>query len=168
MATTTKINYLILLNCFRSGSMYPTASSDAHGQYERIVTQRHSVAFIIPVVDLARLPALLSDRRTDIKSHPARCSIVGWGIRLQAGRSRVRVSMRWIFFDLPSPCSHTMALGSTQPLTEMSIRNLPGGKGLLACTYSWQPYRHLWADYLENVGASTSHNPMGLHGLSQG
>jgi hypothetical protein len=25
-----------------------------------------------------------------------------------------------------------MALGSTQPLTEMSIRNLPGGKGLPA------------------------------------
>jgi hypothetical protein len=25
-----------------------------------------------------------------------------------------------------------MALGSTQPLTEMSIRNLPGGKGRLA------------------------------------
>jgi hypothetical protein len=25
--------------------------------------------------------------------------------------------------------SHTIALGSTQPLTEMSTRNLPGGKG---------------------------------------
>jgi hypothetical protein len=25
-----------------------------------------------------------------------------------------------------------MALGSTQPVTEMSIRNLPGGKGQLA------------------------------------
>jgi hypothetical protein len=29
-------------------------------------------------------------------------------------------------------------------------------------------YRHLWADCLENVGPSTSHNPMGLHGLLQG
>jgi hypothetical protein len=28
--------------------------------------------------------------------------------------------------------------------------------------------RHLLADFLENVGASTSHNPMGLHGLLQG
>jgi hypothetical protein len=27
----------------------------------------------------------------------------------------------------------TTALGSTQPLTEMSTRNLPGGKGWLAC-----------------------------------
>jgi hypothetical protein len=26
-----------------------------------------------------------------------------------------------------------MALGSTQPLTEMSTRNLAGGKGRLAC-----------------------------------
>jgi hypothetical protein len=60
-----------------------------------------------------------------------------------------------------------MALGSTQPLTEMSTRNIPEGKG--------QPARK--ADnltdicepiVLEDVGASTSHNPMGLHGLSQG
>jgi hypothetical protein len=60
-----------------------------------------------------------------------------------------------------------MALGSTQPLTEMSTRNLPGGKG--------RPAReadnltpNLWGDFLENVGASTSHNPMGLHGPLQG
>jgi hypothetical protein len=33
------------------------------------------------------------------------------------------------FFDWSNPSSHTMALESTQPLTEMSIRNLPGGKG---------------------------------------
>jgi hypothetical protein len=32
------------------------------------------------------------------------------------------------FFNLPNPSSRTMALGSTQPLTEMSTRNLPGGK----------------------------------------
>jgi hypothetical protein len=29
-------------------------------------------------------------------------------------------------------------------------------------------YIHLWADCLENVVASTSHSPMGLHGLLQG
>jgi hypothetical protein len=33
-------------------------------------------------------------------------------------------------FNLPNASSRTMALGSTQPLTEMSIRNLTGGKGL--------------------------------------
>jgi hypothetical protein len=40
---------------------------------------------------------------------------------LQAGRSRVR-------FPMTSP-SNTMALGLTQLLTEMSTRNLLGGKG---------------------------------------
>jgi hypothetical protein len=33
------------------------------------------------------------------------------------------------FFNLPNHTSCTMALGSTQPLTEMSTRNLPGGTG---------------------------------------
>jgi hypothetical protein len=54
---------------------------------------------------------------------------------LQAGRSRDRVPMRWIFSNLPNPSGCTIALGSTQPLTEMSTRNLKkkkkkhGGKG---------------------------------------
>jgi hypothetical protein len=60
-----------------------------------------------------------------------------------------------------------MALGSTQPLTEMSTRNIPGGKGRLArgadnLTAICEPI------CLESVGASTSHNPMGLHDLLQG
>jgi hypothetical protein len=61
---------------------------------------------------------------------------------------KVKVDMRWrswlryyatnrkvagsspdevVFFNLPNPSSRTMALGSTQPLTEMSTRNIPGG-----------------------------------------
>jgi hypothetical protein len=48
---------------------------------------------------------------------------------LQAGRSWIRVPMRWIFSNLPNPSSCTVVLGSTQPLTEMSTRNLPGVKG---------------------------------------
>jgi hypothetical protein len=58
-----------------------------------------------------------------------------------------------------------MALGSTQPLTEMSTRNFPGGKGRPALKAD-----NLTAlcECLENVGASTSHSPMGLHGLLQG
>jgi hypothetical protein len=49
---------------------------------------------------------------------------------IQAGKSRVRVPMRSLDFstDLILPAA-LMVLGSTQPLTEMSIRNLPGGKG---------------------------------------
>jgi hypothetical protein len=31
-------------------------------------------------------------------------------------------------FNWSNPSNRTMALGSTQPLTEMSTRNLPGGK----------------------------------------
>jgi hypothetical protein len=33
------------------------------------------------------------------------------------------------FFSWPTPSSRSVALGSTQPLTEMGTRNLPGGKG---------------------------------------
>jgi hypothetical protein len=58
-----------------------------------------------------------------------------------------------------------MDLELTQPLTEMSTRNLPGGKGL--------PVRKagnlvaICEPCLEHVGASMSHNPVGLHGLLQ-
>jgi hypothetical protein len=48
----------------------------------------------------------------------------GWGIKLQTGRSRDRVPMRWIFSTLPNPSGRTIFLGSTQPVTEMSTRNL--------------------------------------------
>jgi hypothetical protein len=47
---------------------------------------------------------------------------------LQAGRSRYHPDEVDVF-DLPYPFSRTMALGSTQPLTEMSTRNIPGDKG---------------------------------------
>jgi hypothetical protein len=37
---------------------------------------------------------------------------------------RVQVPMRLSFLNWPNPSGRTMALGSTQPLTEMSTRNL--------------------------------------------
>jgi hypothetical protein len=82
---------------------------------------------------------------------------------LQAGRSPVRVPDDVDFFNLPNSSSRTMALRSTQPLTEMCTRKFPGGKG----------GRRVWLTTLppsmslmsENVGASASHNPKGLHGL---
>jgi hypothetical protein len=58
----------------------------------------------------------------------ARGSVVGWGTMLQAGRSPVRIPDEVDIFNLPNLSSRTMALGSTQPLTEMSTRKLPGGK----------------------------------------
>jgi hypothetical protein len=47
---------------------------------------------------------------------------------LQAGRSPVRVPDELGFFSLPNNSSRTMDMGSAQPLTEMSTRNLPGNK----------------------------------------
>jgi hypothetical protein len=50
---------------------------------------------------------------------------------LQAGRSRVPFPMRSLDFSVgPNPSSRTMAVVSTQPLTQISIRNLPGGGGV--------------------------------------
>jgi hypothetical protein len=48
---------------------------------------------------------------------------------LQAGRSPVRVPDEVdFFFNLSNPSSRTMELGSTQALTEMSTKDLPGIK----------------------------------------
>jgi hypothetical protein len=54
-----------------------------------------------------------------------------------------------------------MALGSTQPLTEMSTRDLPGVKGGRPASKA----DNFTAVY---VRTSTSHNPMALHGQLQG
>jgi hypothetical protein len=51
-----------------------------------------------------------------------------------------------------------MAQGSTQPLREMSSRNLPGGKGRTERNADY--LAAICANYLVNVGASTSHNPV--------
>jgi hypothetical protein len=49
---------------------------------------------------------------------------------LQAERSLNQIAMRLLkFFNLPNPSSSTMALGLTQPLTEMGTRNILGGIG---------------------------------------
>jgi hypothetical protein len=82
------------------------------------------------------------------------------GLRRHAGGTRYRSWLRHYaasrkvagsipdefigFFNWPNPSSCTMALGSTQPLTEMSTRNLTGGKGRRACkadslTTLWEP-----------------------------
>jgi hypothetical protein len=49
---------------------------------------------------------------------------------LQAGKAWGSILDEVIrFFNCPNPSSSSMALRSTQPLTEMSTRDLPGGKG---------------------------------------
>ena len=52
---------------------------------------------------------------------------VRWGTALQAGRSWVRFPMVSLEFFIDSLSGRTMALGSTQPLTEMSTRTISWG-----------------------------------------
>jgi hypothetical protein len=83
---------------------------------------------------------------------------------LQAGRSPVRVPDEVDFFNLPNPSSHIMALGSTEPLTKMTTRNLPGGvkSGRRVGLTTLPPSV---SRISENVRASTSHSPKGHHNL---
>jgi hypothetical protein len=93
----------------------------------------------------------------------ARGSVAGWGSMLQAGRSPVRVPDEVVFFNWPNPSRRIMALESTQPLTEMNTRNLPGSKKR---PKSWLTTLLPSVSRMsENVGAPTSHSPKGLLGL---
>jgi hypothetical protein len=80
---------------------------------------------------------------------------------LRAGRLQARFRMSIYFSIVPNPFGRTMTLGSTEPPTEMSTRNLPAGRG--------RPARKAdnLVDCLDSVGSWTSHNPIGLHGLLQ-
>jgi hypothetical protein len=82
---------------------------------------------------------------------------------LQAGRSPVRVPDEVDFFNLPNLSSCTMALGSTQPLTEMVpeiFRGVKSGRRVGLTTLPPSVSR-----MSENVGASNSRNPKDLHDL---
>jgi len=58
----------------------------------------------------------------------SRGGAVGWGTALLTGRSRVRFPILSLdFFIDINPSGPTMALGLTQPLTEMSTRNISWG-----------------------------------------
>jgi hypothetical protein len=64
-----------------------------------------------------------------IGKHWARSSVVGWGTMLEAQGRGFNSDEVINFYNWCNPSSRTMALGSTQPLTEMGTRNLPRGKG---------------------------------------
>jgi hypothetical protein len=77
-----------------------------------------------------------------ITARGARGGAVDWVTALQAGRSRVSGICHW-----HNRSGRTMALGSTQPLTEMSTRGISwggGGGGKATGVLGWQPYpRHV-------------------------
>jgi hypothetical protein len=93
------------------------------------------------------------------------CFRRGW-LRHYATSRKVAGSIplwgHWIFQSTSSFQPH-YGPGATQPLTEMSTRNLPGGKGGRRVKLTSPPSVSRLSK--ENVGASTSHTPTGLHGL---
>jgi hypothetical protein len=68
--------------------------------------------------------------------------------------------MRWIF-NLPNRSNLSVTMCSTQPLPQRSVK---GDRRVMLITLK----PSLSQLFREHVGASTSHNPMGLHGLLQG
>jgi hypothetical protein len=73
------------------------------------------------------------------------------------------------FFNLPNPSSRTMALGFDSASNRNEYQESSWGGGVkggrrVRLTTSSPSVRN----FLETVGASTSHNPMGLHRLLQG
>jgi hypothetical protein len=74
---------------------------------------------------------------------------------LQAGRSRVRFPIKSLAFSANLILTSSLyPWESTEPLAETITTNLPWGEGDKARP-GCQRHRHLYADYLENMGAST-------------
>jgi hypothetical protein len=61
----------------------------------------------------------------------ARGSVVDWGTTYATSRKVAGSILDEVIgiFNLPDPSSRTMALGSTQPLTQMTTKSLPRDKG---------------------------------------
>jgi hypothetical protein len=98
----------------------------------------------------------------------AKCSFYSWLRHYATNRKAAgSIPMLLDFFNLPNPSSRTMILGSTQPLTEMSTRNLPGVKRGRRVRLKTLP-SSVSRLCRENVGASMSHNLIGLQDLLQG
>jgi hypothetical protein len=54
--------------------------------------------------------------------------MVGRDTELQDGKSRARFPVGFLeIFNWPNTLSHLIALGSTQPITEMSTKKFPSG-----------------------------------------
>jgi len=82
-----------------------------------------------------------------------------WGTALQALRWRNRIPDGVVVLN---PTGHTMALGSTQPLTKMDTRNICWGKGGRYVELTTMPLS--CTGYLEILGATTARSPKDLPG----
>jgi hypothetical protein len=93
--------------------------------------------------------------------------ILGHCTMLQAGRSRFRVPMRWIFqFTLYFQPHYGPWVDSDSNRNEYqeSSWGVNGGRRIRLTTLLTSVSQM----YRENLGTSISHNPNGLHGLLQG
>jgi hypothetical protein len=67
------------------------------------------------------------------------------------------------FINLPNPTSHTRPRRFARPLIEMSARDRNKSvteEWSMTDVWAWKPHHHLWADCLDNVAFSISHNPI--------
>ena len=92
--------------------------------------------------------------------HTGSCGgIVGWRTVLQAGRLWVWLWLRIEIFHWRNPSSHTLALGSTHGLTEVSTNNISWGVKS-AGAYGLQPY-HLHVPMVLKSGSLNLLEPSG-------
>ena len=85
---------------------------------------------------------------------------VGWGSALQVGRSRVRFPIVSLEFFIDIIFLATMALGLTQPLTEINTRNISWGQRRPVCRAD--KLKTFMCRLSWNLRASDSWKPQGL------
>jgi hypothetical protein len=92
-----------------------------------------------------------------------------YATRLAVASSR-HVELKYILFLIYLTLSAALAVGFTLPRTEMISRRrkiIAWAVDRCQCL-GLTAYRRLWADWLENLGCMTSHNPIVLHDLLWG
>jgi hypothetical protein len=86
-----------------------------------------------------------------------------WGAVLQAGGSRIRLSMYLILPTAP----WSWSLLRLKQKRAADILEAASGEWNEACEQGWQPNCLVWVGCSDNVVVSTSHNSIGLQGHSE-